>query len=327
MVSLNAAKYAGEFLKINPDVRSEALGGAGCASTNSFTSFRINPSNILRDKHFEIYSQYSSLYGPIDNSLAYYHYIGINIPINSLGSAVSLSWVRLGVEDIPYFPNYSDVERWKMIEANNGEPGNSSGDKYFTDREDAFFLTLAKSFNFTLDLGWDLFKLPITLNSGLNVKYINISLADRTADGLGFDGGISLLIDLNTLSSLKNLNPLKLGFSVKDFNKTGISWSDTAQDAIPISMVGGIEYTFSFRDIDTDITLLYDHNYETETRTTSKNYGGEILYNDLIALRVGSDNGTLVFGGGLSYLGLYLGYSYSDRDLGIVNKASLAYSF
>ena len=326
VISLHGAKYAGEFLKINPDVRSESLGGAGSAATSSFVAFRINPANILSETSPKIYSQYSTLYGSIDNSLAYYHYAGFNYPIKSLGGAISVSWIRLGVDDIPYFPNYSDVERWKMIEANGGEPGNGSGDKYFTDREDAFFLTLAKSFKFDLDLGWEFFKLPIVMNSGLNVKYINIALADREADGLGFDGGLSFLIDLNTVSSMRNLNPLKVGFAVRDFNNTGISWSDTAQDAIPISLVGGFEYTFPLRSLKTDLTVLYDYNYEAETEVSSKNFGSEIVYNKLASLRFGSNDGEFIFGGGLSYLGFDLDYSYSDSDLGSINKIAFSYS-
>ncbi|MBN1970008.1 MAG: hypothetical protein JXR48_04570 [Candidatus Delongbacteria bacterium] len=323
----SAAKYAGEFLMFNPDVRSMSMGMTGVCETSSVGAFHKNPASIAFLKDLSVSTQYSSIFGSVSDNLAYYHYAGIVVPYKSLDAAIGFNWIRLAVDDIPYFPDYSDVDRWKKIEENNGEPYNPDGNNYFSDREDAFFISIAKRIKTELDLGWAFFTFPLDISAGFNFKYINIALADRSATGFGFDGGLICLVDINKVSSIRGLNPIKLGFSITDFNKTGISWSDTAQDAIPIRIRTGAEYVFPLKFIKTDITTSYDFHYETEIENSVDHWGLELKWFDMISLRIGTYDSIVTYGGGVSYLGFSLDYGFRDSDLGAVNKISLSYNF
>jgi len=181
------AKYAGEFLLINSDVRSLGMGNCGVSFSESAASFKLNPANIMNNIKMNISTMYSSLYGNPLEPLANYNYLGFSIPFTTEGAAVALNWVRLSIDDISYFPKYGDAERFHEIEANNGEPGDVNHDDYFTDREDAVFLTVAKRIDYDVSLGWDYFSFPLKINLGMNVKFINITVFENEASGIGFE--------------------------------------------------------------------------------------------------------------------------------------------
>jgi len=321
------AKYAGEFLLINSDIRSLGMGNCGVSYSESVSSFKLNPANILNNIKMNISTMYSSLYGNPLEPLANYNYLGFSIPFSTEGAAVSLSWVRLSIDDISYFPKYGDAERFHEIEANNGEPGDINHDDYFTDREDAIFLTVAKRIETDISLGWDYFSFPLKINLGMNVKFINISIFENEASGIGFDAGTTLKIGLKKFLNYRAAEDLRIGFVVSDFNKTGISWSTTAQDAIPIRYKFGISYPVVIKSINSTFIAAYDYWSDYDDKNV-KNYGFEYDYNNLIKLRVGlADGNKFTAGTGVFYKGFTLDYAFMDEELGAVNKIGLGYSF
>lgn len=317
---LDGAKYAGEFLLINSDVRSMGMGNSGVAYGEGVASFQHNPANIVNVKRISISTMFSSMYGNINDPLAYHHYIGIVVPLHTEKAAFGINWVRFAVDDIPYYPDYHEVGMQEIIE---NMDGNSSGS--FSDREDAVFFTLAKSFDTKLSMGWKYFQFPLTVNSGINIKFININLAGEKASGIGFDAGFGFLVGLNHFSSFKNLEPLKIGISLSDFNKTGISWSNNAEDAIPIRYKLGIEYPFKIERLKSVITVAYDVTYdEYENR---KHYGFEYVYGGFLKLRFGYNDDEVTAGTGIVFKNFELDYAYRHAELDMVNKIGLNYSF
>jgi len=322
---LQGGKYAGEFLLINPDARSMGLGGCGVSGSNSQSSFIINPANSAELNSVTVSSVYSSLYGDIRTPLAYYHHIGVALPIPVEGLVFAVNWIRLGVDDIPYFPNYSDVERYYQIEAHNGQPGDNTGKTYFSDREDAVFMTIARKFPYKVNLGWDYFSFPVVMNVGFNMKFLNLKLADSKASGIGFDAGVNFSVDYNKLFGLNNYEPFRLGFVITDFNRTGISWSQSAQDAIPLRYKLGMELPYSIKRWKTVIAPAYDVVIDEDGN--ENRLGLEIAYDDSYKLRVGSANNEFTAGTGISFGGISLDYAYKHADLGAVNKIGLGYKF
>lgn len=324
--TLFSAKYAGEFLLLNSDVRSLGMGSCGTAYSENVSGFLHNPANIANINDIKVATMYSTVYGDVFSPLAYYHYIGFAVPVYDDNTTIALNWVRFGVDEIPYFPAYSDVVRQMMIEQNNGQPGTSEG-KYFEDREDAVFLTVAKKFDTVLDLGWEFFKLPIKVNTGLNVKFINIDIAGNQASGIGFDAGVGFNVDLNNMFSSKNVGIMRLGAVISDFNNTGISWSKDAEDAIPLRIKLGAEYPWELDVVNSVVTLAYSTTLEPEYNSNSKHYGVEWLYNDLVALRLGYDNENITAGTGVYFMNFSLDYAYKSTDLGDENKVGFSYKF
>lgn len=322
---LKAGKYAGEFLLINPDARSVALGGCGVSGSQSQSSFIINPANLADLSTINISTLYSTMYGDVRNPLAYYHHIGLSVPISIEGLVFGLNWVRLGVDNIPYFPNYSDVERYNQIEAHGGQPGDNLGKTFFSDREDAIFFSIAKKFPFKVNLGWDYFSFPVVMNVGFNTKFLDLKLADSKASGIGFDVGLNFAVDYNKLFGLTDWKPFRFGFVMTDFNRTGISWTQNAQDAIPLRYKGGLELPLVIKKWKTEISSYYDIVYDEYS--TENRLGLEINYDQSYALRVGSADGEITAGTGISIAGFSLDYAYKHAELGAVNKIGLGYKF
>jgi len=321
------AKYAGEFLLINSDVRSLGMGNCGVSFSESAASFKLNPANIMNNIKMNISTMYSSLYGNPLEPLANYNYLGFSIPFTTEGAAVALNWVRLSIDDISYFPKYGDAERFHEIEANNGEPGDVNHDDYFTDREDAVFLTVAKRIDYDVSLGWDYFSFPLKINLGMNVKFINITVFENEASGIGFDAGTSIMIGLKKFLNYREAEDLRVGFVISDFNKTGISWSSTAQDAIPIRYKFGMSYPVVIKSISSTFTLAYDILSDYDDNNIN-NYGFEYGFKDMLKLRVGlADSDKFTAGTAIFYKGFTLDYAFMNEELGAVNKIGLGYSF
>ena len=270
---------------------------------------------------------YSSLYGNVLEPLANYNYIGFSIPFSTEGAAASLNWVRLSIDDISYFPSYGDAERFHEIEANNGEPGGDGNDDYFTDREDAIFLTVAKKFETDVSLGWDYFSFPLHINLGMNIKFISISIFENDATGIGFDAGTSIKVGLKKVLNYREAEDLRIGFVISDFNNTGISWSTTAQDAIPLGLKFGMSYPIVIKSISSTFTFAYDFLTDYDSKNI-KNYGFEYDFKKIFKLRFGLANrNTITAGTGVYYKGFTLDYAFMDEELGAVNKVGLGYSF
>jgi len=164
------------------------LGGAYCALAEDPSSFYWNPAGIARVP--------ASRYGDVRQSIRQFRRSagaafgpGVVVPIS--GSTLGLHWVRLAVDEIPIFPDYSDSSFDFRKNQINGIPQG-----YFDDSEDALFITFARMNKVNLDFGWAFFAIPLEIPLGINLKMIRQKLYTEEAWGIGADAGIQIRFNL-----------------------------------------------------------------------------------------------------------------------------------
>ncbi|MFH1862212.1 MAG: hypothetical protein ABH878_05305, partial [bacterium] len=212
-----AVRYAGEFLEIGVGGRALGMGGAYCALAEDPSAFYWNPAGISRVTSPTVWGMYTNQFGDLGDPLAQHSVLGGVVPISS--AALGVHWVRLAVDQIPIFPDYSDSSFEFRKNQVNGIPLG-----YFNDAEDALFITFAKMNRWNLDLGWSYFVLPIEFPIGINLKLIRQKLYTSEALGIGADAGMQLRFSLADMFSAPFLGHLAIGVTYQDFNKTGIRW-------------------------------------------------------------------------------------------------------
>jgi len=145
---------AGAFLTFGAGARAAGMGGAFVALAEDATASYWNPAGLaFLDKRIEIMAQHTLL--TLDRS---YNFLSLARAVNKK-TALALSWIRFGVEDIPKY------------DENNNYLGT------FSDSENA--LTLSYSRRLTYKIG-----------VGANLKYIFHNLESHSASGWGIDLGI-----------------------------------------------------------------------------------------------------------------------------------------
>lgn len=310
-----SARYAGEFLELGVGPRQIAMGGAVTTGSQSDV-FYWNPSLLSRIRHIEV----RAMYVPLFDGLASYHVVGAAMPIT--GAAVGLHWVRLGVDDIPIWPDYSKLsidERQRTIRERRGQPVGVT-----TDREDALFFTFAKLNRFTAEFGWSYFSLPVEVPIGLNVKLIRMALYDKSANGIGLDGAIGLRFSLNDLFAQKHLGDISFTVVGNDFTRTGINWGNGVEDAIPVNLRYGIGYEQPIPLLKSDVT--FDLNTEKKYEYYV-NWGAELAYASKLFFRLGYRKESMHYGIGVSLWKVTVDYAFQKPELGNQHWIGVGFGF
>ncbi len=299
-----AARYAGEFLEIGVGPRQVAMGGA-VATGDEASSFYWNPALLSRIRGIEV----SAMYVPLFDGLANYQVVGVAMPIT--GAAVGIHWIRLGVNNIPVWPDYSDKsieEREQIIRERGGQPVSTT-----TDNEDAVFFTFSKLNRFAADLGWSYFSMPLEIPAGVNVKVIHTSLYNKTATGIGVDGGLGLRFSMNDLLGAKKLGDMNAALVIDDFTRTGINWGNGVEDAIPLNLRWGLGYSQPFTDYKSDFNFEMNTEKKYEYRV---NWGGEYTYDHRFSVRMGIRKGLQTYGAGIRIWKGQIDYAFQQPELG-----------
>ena len=194
----------------------------------------------------------------------------------------------------------------------------------FSYANNAYFITFSKLSRWDADLGWQYFELPIDIGYGINFKMIDIGLADKTASGIGIDGGFLISMGLNNLFNDEMYGRLSLGMSVQDIFETQIAWdTDTKhKDKIERNWKYGFSYSQPLHFMDSIVLFAYDINSKYEGST---HLGIDFVYKSLVALRLGSNDGAFTAGAGLAYWKIQIDYAYQNHDLG--NSHRVGFSF
>jgi len=318
---LLAARYAGEFLQIGIGARPLGMGGAFVALANDHSAFYWNPAGVGNIQTI----QFSGMYLPLFDGLAALHNIGFALPIT--GAVAAVNWIRLAVNDIPEYPDYSNLPievRQELIQTSQGQPLGT-----FSDREDAYYLTFAKMSKFDIDLGWALFTIPVEIPIGLNLKIIRHVLYHAEATGLGADVGMQIKLPLDVMFDRAWLGTFAWGFNFQDFTRTGINWGGGNSDAIPSNFKNGVAYVQPLHFAASTISVMYDvdQRYERVNR-----FGIEYGYQDWMGLRTGWVGDEWTAGAGFKIpipmmaWTLQVDYAYQNHDLGAFHRISATLS-
>ncbi len=163
------------------------------------------------------------------------------------------------------------------------------------------------------------FYLTDNLSFGTTVKYLYEGLYTDESNGAGIDLGLNYKTNLEGLSlaavirNLGSMNQLKL-------EKT----------KLPNEFRVGPSYSFVLHS-DFEITAAAEFLKYLQTNDTHFNFGGEILYNNLIALRGGYQTGYIskgfTGGVGLRWGNLSFDYAISPFELGLGSGNSISLNF
>ncbi len=331
-----ATRYAGEFLEIGVGGRALGMGGAYCALAEDPSSFYWNPAGLARVPSISIWGMYNNQFGDFGDPLAQHSVMGAVFPIT--GAALAVHWVRLAVDQIPIFPDYSEDAGYSLEERKQLIDGVPQG--YFDDAEDALFISFAKMNKFNLDLGWAFFVLPLEIPYGINLKMIRQKLYTSEAFGIGADAGLQLRFSLADMFSKPFLGDFALGIAYQDFTKTGIDWGEGNTDVITQNLRIGLAYHQDIPAIKSEFNIerVSNTRYSYDGR-----FGMEYIWDKKLSFRFGFnrldwgefvsglwddiDFGTWNAGMGIKYWHITCDYAFMRADLGNAHRISLIYQF
>jgi hypothetical protein len=302
-------KYAGEFLNVGAGARALGMGGAFVAVADDGTAAYWSPGGLP----FLSNREFSFMHCQQFNSMVKTNFIGYVHPTSKWG-AFGISWLRLGVEDIPQ-SGYIDANGNLMQDFNDAndndvkDPGELYIERpvivgYFDDIEDGVFLSYGA-------------KITSSFSAGINLKLIRQILAANESSGWG--------IDIGTMYQL--FQGFKLGLNLQDVTRTKLKWNSATnhEDVIPFSLEFGAAYTQEIASIKSAFTLSFsiDTKYNTETH-----YGLEWWLAGTLAMRAGLNDGRLSVGAGLRMSAFQVDYAFIGHDdLGNTHRVSTSVRF
>ncbi|MCF6268823.1 MAG: PorV/PorQ family protein [Melioribacteraceae bacterium] len=171
----------------------------------------------------------------------------------------------------------------------------------------------------SLSTGFEIFQ---NLSLGITTKFIYENLFSDEAEGWAFDFGLSY-------SDI--VDGLDLGASIKNIG----SLSELRNEAtiLPTDLRVGLSYGFTANSINSEVILIGGVQKYSETDDTHIHTGGEVFYDNIIAVRFGYMTGYeskgFTTGLGLYWEGLNFDYAFTpySRGLGSAHTISLMYSF
>ncbi|MDD2634635.1 MAG: PorV/PorQ family protein [Bacteroidales bacterium] len=322
-----APKYSNEFLAIGVGGRALGMGNSVVASVNDISSVYWNPAGLTKlEKQIEIGAMHSEYFAGI----AKFDFIGASYKIDKQ-SAVGLSMIRFGVDDIPNTLDLIDSD------------GNIRYDRIssFSVADYAFLFSYARI-------------LPIDgLSVGGNVKLIRRNAGDfANAWGFGFD--IAAMYDIKNWHFGANLRDATSTFNAWRFSQdllrdvfeaTGNEVPENGLELTLPRLILGAGYNFNisekfnlYTEIGLNTTSDGKRNTLLKTNLVSvdPSMGIEIGYSDIVFARAGVNNfqqipefdGTNDFswqpniGIGIKYFGFRLDYALTD----IGNQSIALYS-
>lgn len=160
------------------------------------------------------------------------------------------------------------------------------------------------------------------ISMGASIKYLYEGLLNDEASGFGFDFGVNYLLPYKGLTAsavLKNIGSMN---ELRD-----------ESTKLPAEVRIGTAYTYSLEDAKFDFTGGVEFQKYLDTEDNHLNFGGEILYNKLIAARAGYQSGYesrgFTAGVGLMWGNLKFDYAFLPFSLGLgnANLFSLQFKF
>jgi hypothetical protein len=314
MVVMAQSSYADSFLRIGTSSRTISLGQAVVAMHGHPQSYLYNPAGSALSEN-----SIFSVLAVNQFSLADYYSFSVTRPFSEK-LVLGFHGVGLLIDHIlerPDIHGISDIEtRRDTIRALVSE-----GFSSFSNRETAWTLTIAKLFQYNIDLGWQTNQIPLRCPVGVNVRYIQKSLHELNGRGIGIDVGGIIQVPLGEVLSVSNIGLLTVGGSMTNIIGTKIFWSSQKEDLIPMNFIWGASYQqdLIFAPVTAEIFYQKDQRLEKENQ-----YGLELAILKKIYLRCGKDDVGQHGGIGFEFImfrkNIDLGYSFLSHDLGKAHR-------
>jgi len=283
------------------------MGGTFVAISEDVTAGYWNPSVLATLEYPQLAGMYAERFASIVN----YNYGGIALPYGKR-SGISLSFIRLAVDDIPDTRDALDEIGIPNQRIDPGERIDPTKVVYFNSAEYAVYLSYGT-------------KRRDNVFYGGNVKVIRKGIGENSAWGMGFDFAC-------LWRPYPNLN---VGANLQDITTTLLVWDTGWQEAITPTSKLGIAYFWESSKIAGQIIPAFDMDVRFENRRYSAQYnlgrvsfdlhfGMEYRLKKLLALRMGLDTGRFTAGVGVKLPKLNVDYAFlSHNDLGDTHRISL----
>lgn len=303
------AKYGGEFLTLGAGGRALGMGGAYAALANDVSAGYWNPAGLAYIDYPQIMLMHSQQFGGVVK----YDYGSFAIPFGATRS-LGIGLIRLGVDDIP-------VTRLS-------NPALKLGDIYVDDNgvtrtNTPYVARTISDAEYALFLSYGL-KRNEKLALGANVKLLHKNVGDNSAWGLGFDIGVIY----------KPAGNLLVGLNLQDVTTTVLAWDSGTREIIVPALKAGVAYPLSIPGLGGSIAPAVDFDIRFEGRDYAAQFaagpvsldshlGWEYQFQNLFALRLGSDVGKLSAGAGINLSKFQIDYAFlSHDDLGNSHRIS-----
>jgi hypothetical protein len=296
--SLQAAKYAGEFLYLGAGGRPLSLGGAYVAESGDVLSGYYNPAGLSILSHSQAIFMHSETFG----SLLNHDFLAYARPVGSgeTKTAIGISLYRLGGGGIIVTSQDQTGRFYKIKEESHAD--------------------YAAYFSYGRQLGKRLL-------AGISTKVIFRDIVDETAFGLGLDVG-----GIYSISSWADI-----GLNIQDATTTLLSYTTGTKESInPTAKIGARIHGTRGRisaAVFSDADLRFEgRDYAAQlsagAASLDSHLGIEISYLEKIAARIGSDVGNMSLGAGLRFGRINIDLALKDHsDLGFTYLASLMAGF
>jgi hypothetical protein len=278
-----ATKFAGEFLSIGVGPRALSMGGAFVAVSDDATAGYWNPAGLSGLSHQMVTVMHSEQL----TGLAY-DYFAYTKPLGdgTRRSAIGLSIIRLGVDDIPITRLPDPTQPIDAI-LSSGQRNRPFVDRFVSDAEYAILLSVARRTSSWFSIGG-------------NLKLIRKSVDVASAFGAGIDIGILI----------RPRPSLAIGVQVMNLTSTILTWNTGRKEYITPIVKTGIGYERSVPRIRgsiliaADVDILFEGRQQTAAfslgdASTSGHIGLEYSLQHTITLRSGLDASGLTAGIGI----------------------------
>ncbi|MEA3287375.1 MAG: hypothetical protein U9Q77_08370 [Candidatus Marinimicrobia bacterium] len=311
-----AGEYADAFLLASLYPQVQSMGNSTVAAKLVNGHALNNPAGYAQGSSSRfslVYEQFASLSTNYGFELAY--------PIGDKYN-LGLTVIHNSIDDLYFRPNLSglppDARRDSVLLLADSQ------NDLIQYREDAVFLSLAREFEFILNLGWKFFKIPFRVPLGISVKYLDKLLVENRGLGSGIDIGGQLFFDLTGFNDIFANTEFSTGLFVSDILNTPVYWDTEHQDAIKRNWSTGFSITQLLPQYATAITI----SSGTQTRYVDvRQYGVEISIKDMVFIRGGHDGYSPSFGLGIGLKKFIIGYTFSQHELADMQKIGINYHF
>lgn len=314
--SLVGGEYADAFLlaSLNPQIQS--MGHSTAAFAVGSGHALNNPAGLANNPIRNLNMTYDNFNGLSTN-------LGIesSFPVGAKYQ-MGISLIHNGVDGLNSRPDLSQLslgDRRDSVMAMIGTQGDAI--KY---REDAAFVTLARLYEFEINLGWKFFKIPCRMPLGLSVKYIDKLLVNNRGLGSGIDLGGQLFFNLGGMTDVLLNTEFSFGLVLNDILNTPVYWNTEHQDAIKRNLIFGYAISQHLKKIDSYVSFAssIQKRYPNVTQ-----YGMEFNLKNKVYFRGGYDGYTPSFGLGIALKKFIIGYSFSQHELSEIQKIEINYHF
>lgn len=294
------AKYGGEFLTLGAGGRALGMGGAYAALANDVSAGYWNPAGLAQLDYPQIMLMHSQQF----SGVVKYDYGSYAMPLGASRS-LGIGLIRLGVDDIPVtrLSNPALKLGEEYVDENGVTRLNTPYvARTISDAEYALFFSYAMQRNSKLALG-------------ANAKLIHKNVGDNSAWGLGFDIG----------AIYKPAGNLLIGLNLQDITTTVLAWNSGTREVIIPTLKAGVAYPLRISGLGGSIAPAIDFDIRFEGRdyaaqfaagpvSVDSHLGWEYQYQNLFALRLGSDVGKFSAGAGLNLSKLQIDYAFLSHD-------------